>query len=105
MRDDTIIVRGPFAIPSIDVPEYEDEDEGLVPAHTVDRSHARRFVFESRACTCGTLHGHIVELDWGQVLSWPEFTVWALDSAMVALLRSVSDCQAIEAIEREADPS
>lgn len=103
MRDDTIIVRGPFAIAPIDVPEYEDED-GLVPAHTLDRSHARRFVFE-RACTCGCLHGRVVELDWGQVLSWPEFTVWALDSAMRELVRSISDCQAVEAIAREADPS
>lgn len=104
MRDDTITVRGPFEILPIDVPEYEDED-GLVPAHTLDMSWARRFTFESRVCPCGRLHGYTLELDWEQILTWPQFAEWALEEGMKAVVRSISDCQAIEAIEREADPS
>lgn len=94
MRDDTIIVRGPFELPPIDVPEYEDED-GRVPAHTLDMSWARRFTFESRACGCGRLHGYTIELDWEQLCTWPDFAEWALEEGMKRVVRSVSDCEAV----------
>lgn len=101
MRDDTITIAGPFEVEPLDVPEYTEEDGTVVPEHTLDMSHLRRFVFESRACACGRLHGYTVLLCWEMILGWPEFAEHALDASMLALTRSISDCQAVEAIARE----
>jgi hypothetical protein len=105
MRDDTITVRGPFEVPDLYIEEYTDEDGTLVPTHTLDMSHVRRVEFESRACGCGRLHGYVLEINWDMILSWPQFAEHALESGMQALVRSIEDCQAVEAIAQEADPS
>lgn len=101
MRDDTITISGPFEVLDLDVPEYIDEETGeLVAAHTLDMSDMRRFTFETRACSCGRLHGYSVEFCWSMIFGYPELAEHLLDTGILALKRSVQNCQDIEAIAR-----
>lgn len=102
VRDDTITVRGPFEVPDIYVEAYEDEDDGWIEAHTVDMSRQRRLTVESRACPCGRLHGYTVVLGWDMILGYPQFAEHAITELIRSLQQSMQDCQAVDAIAREA---
>jgi hypothetical protein len=94
VRDDRIEICGPFEDPPLEVPSYTDEDGQLVPAHTLDLSHVRRFVLEIRSCSCGMVHGYTVTVHWYQLLAYPQLLERALESASLALVRHVRDCEA-----------
>lgn len=96
MRDDTIIVCGPYEVPNEWVEGYqdtdEDEDYGWVEPHWVDMSGMRRLTFETRACPCRRLHGYTIIMNWELLTGWPELITTALDHGFAALKQELAEC-------------
>lgn len=53
-----------------------------------------RFIFESRSCACGRLHGMEVILGQAEINAYPELARWTLESAFDALVRAMAECGA-----------
>lgn len=92
MRDDNIIVRGPYESPSRWVDDDTDPDGNVIPGHLVPSGNLRYLDFESRECPCGQIHTFTMTINWDMMLGFREVAEYLIDAGSRGLIAALDDC-------------